>query len=122
MTQVMDEDDNVQWLHVKEDFTGFGPASAPSVLEAEFPELFERVRDDETAITYSPSTREFGVPVLDGGCSCIGIRFDPWTGRKLPDSLRDRLCDELEAMGLDFFSEERPEAFRSEAWWLERGL
>jgi hypothetical protein len=117
-----DDENNVQWLNVKSDFTSFGPASAPSALEGDFPELFERVRDDETAVTYSPASRRFGIPVLDGGGSTITIAFDPWTGRKLPDSLHDRLCDELEALGLEYFSDEKPEAFKSETWWLERGL
>lgn len=122
MTDVMDDEGEVEWLNVKEDFTGFGPGSPASVLETEFPELFERARDDETAVTYNPMTREFGIPVLDGGGSVIAFQFDPWTGRRLPAGLRDRFFDELEALGIDPWSDDRPEAFCSEAWWRERGL
>ena len=36
-------------------------AAKDLVLAKDFPELFERVNDDETAIVYSPSLREFGI-------------------------------------------------------------
>ncbi len=114
--------DECEPLNRKEDFTTFGPQSPPSVLTAQFPELFERAADDETAIAYFPRSREFGIPVLDGGGSVIVIAFCPWTGKSLPSSLRERLCDALESLGFDLFSENAPDEFKSERWWIELGL
>ena len=94
MTEAADDDWNP--LNVKEDFTSFGPGCS-SALAADYPDLMRFVSDDETAVTYDPRHREFAIPVLDGGCSTIVIAFDPWNDRV-------------------------PEPYRSEAWWLERGL
>ncbi|ATQ44984.1 hypothetical protein CSW64_11560 [Caulobacter mirabilis] len=73
-------------------------------------------------MTYHPKTRQFGIPVLDGGGSFIAIRHDPWSGRPLPADLRDRYFAEIEALGLDAAEDDLPEEFLSENWWLERGL
>jgi hypothetical protein len=119
VTDAVDEDWNP--LNVKEDFTSFGPGGS-SALAADYPELMGFVGDDETAVTYDPRHREFGIPVLDGGGSTIVIAFDPWSGKALPASLRTRWFDELEALGVDPWNDRVPEPYRSEAWWLERGL
>jgi hypothetical protein len=39
-------------------------------------------------VHYWPELREYGLIVHDGGSSVIVIRFCPWCGAKLPDSLR----------------------------------
>jgi hypothetical protein len=109
-------------LNRKEDFTTFGPESEPSVLEAAFSQLFRRVRDEETAIVYLPQFREFGLPVLDGGCSIVAIEWCPFSGKRLPESLRERRFEVLEAEGLVKSSTGLPDEFKSEAWWVKRGL
>src|ERR1700679_754912 len=93
-----------------------------SCLEGDFPELMKRAKDDETAILYGPNFREFMVPILDGGSSALRIRFDPWTGRELPSSLRDQLFATLEDMGIKADIANIPEAFSDERWWMERKL
>jgi hypothetical protein len=39
-------------------------------------------------IHYSPRVREYGLIVHDGGSSSRHIRFCPWCGSRLPESLR----------------------------------
>jgi hypothetical protein len=68
-------------------------------------------------VHYSPRMREFGLIVHDGTTSSIVIRFCPWCGVALPESLRSRWFDELEAMGIDPGEHEVPEAYKSSAWW-----
>ena len=40
-------------------------------------------------IHYSSQYREYGLIVHDGGRSVFRIRFCPWCGTRLPDSLRE---------------------------------
>jgi hypothetical protein len=99
-------------------------SAAGSVLAKDFPELFARVTDDETAITYYPKVREFGIPVLDGGPSVITITHDPFSGRALPTSLSDEWFAAVEKLHgrPHSWGDPVPEEFRSEAWWIARGL
>ena len=121
---IEDADAEAEWnpLNVKEAYTDFGSAAQRSALEARYPRLMECARDDETAITYNPKMREFGLPVLDGGSSVIAISHDPWSGEALPSSLRHRWFDDLEALGLDPSEDEIPLKYQAEDWWLEEGL
>lgn len=121
---IENSDAEAEWnpLNVKEEYTDFGSASARSALEAKYPRLFECARDDETAITYNPKMREFGIAVLDGGGSVVAITHDPWSGEALPSSLRDRWFDDLKALGLDPWEGEVPSKYQVEDWWLEKGL
>jgi hypothetical protein len=68
-------------------------------------------------VHYSPKFREYGLIVHDGGSSSIGIRFCPWCGSALPDSLRDRWFKELEGLGIDPGEQSVPEQYRTSAWW-----
>lgn len=71
-------------------------------------------------VSYSPKFREYGLVIHDGGTSVIGIRFCPWCGIRLPESLRDRWFDELAALGINPAEGEVPAAFQSSAWWVAR--
>lgn len=75
-------------------------------------------------VGYSPRFREYGLLVHDGGSSSVRIQFCPWCGTRLPESLRDRWFNELEALGIDPGRNEVPPAFQSSAWWTrqEAGL
>jgi hypothetical protein len=105
-------------------FTTLGEGT-DSVLAKEFSELFARVTDDETAIVYSPSFREFGIPVLDGGPSAIIITHDPFSGKALPKPLRDEwfaAVEKLLGRQYSLYDTGAPDEFQSEAWWIARGL
>jgi uncharacterized protein DUF6980 len=107
--------------------TLFGLDPRKSALFAEFPDLLWAACDPQQPILYSPAFREFGFPVFDGGPAYITMSFDPWTGKKLPCSVRDAYFAEAEKiLGpvgiLDDALDTLPPAFRGEAWWVERGL
>ena len=97
-----------------------------SALARQFPELFKRVTDDETAIVYWPKYREFAIPVLDGGPSAITITHDPFSGKVLPASLRDEWFAAVEKLlGRHYLDPDEtpvPDEFKSEAWWIARGF
>jgi hypothetical protein len=78
------------------------------------------IEDPEIPIIYIPKFREFGVRVLDGGTSNIGLLFCPWCGQKLPESLRDFWFDELERLGIDPTGDEIPTEFCDERWYETR--
>jgi hypothetical protein len=42
----------------------------------------------DCVVLYQPTLREYGLIVHDGGSSSIVIRFCPWCGVRLPESLR----------------------------------
>jgi hypothetical protein len=58
-----------------------------------------------------------GLLIHDGGSSSLQIRFCPWCGAGLPDSLRDRWFEELAARGIDPWEGEISEPFLSSPWW-----
>ena len=55
----------------------------------------------EFGICYNPKFREYGIPILDGGSSVLLVKFCPWCGIRLPDSLRAEWFDRLEELGLE---------------------
>lgn len=93
-----------------------------SVLYGDYPDLLRHACDIEVPITYSPSFREFGVSVLDGGSSSIGFDCDPFSGKPLPTSLRDEWFEAIEALGIDPWEDKDkiPARFNDETWWKER--
>jgi hypothetical protein len=76
----------------------------------------------EIPLVYTRKFREFGIRILDGGSSKLGITYCPWCGQKLPDSLRDLWFDELERLGIDPAGENVPVEFSDERWYKERGI
>lgn len=84
-----------------------------------FPKLFQSI-DNGAAFRYIPKFREFGVVIDDGGTSVINLDFCPFTGSKLPSSLRNEWFDIAEGQGwlLDGpDSPDVPEEFKSDVWW-----
>jgi hypothetical protein len=73
-------------------------------------------------VNYLPKFREYGLIVHDGGTSCVRIRFCPWCGSTLPESLRKQWFAELEALGIDPGNENVPERYQSSEWWAVRGV
>ncbi|GFO83191.1 MAG: hypothetical protein A49_28180 [Methyloceanibacter sp.] len=56
------------------------------------------------------------------------MRFDPWTGKELPSSVRDAFFEEAEKIlghevgVLDDELDTLPGAYQGETWWVEKGL
>ncbi|MEM7399890.1 MAG: hypothetical protein AAGF48_05595 [Pseudomonadota bacterium] len=99
-----------------------------SKLFEEFPDLLWAACDPQQPIIYSPVFREFGMPVFDGGPAMTTLKFDPWTGKALPASVRDPFFEEAEKIlghevgVLDEELDTLPTAYQSEVWWIEKGL
>ncbi len=99
-----------------------------SKLFEEFPDLLWAACDPQQPIIYSPVFREFGMPVFDGGPAMTTLKFDPWTGKALPTSVRDPFFEEAEKIlghevgVLDEELDTLPAAYQSEVWWIEKGL
>lgn len=91
-------------------------------LMKEFPELFERLDNCEGGLVYWPKYREIGIRVLDGGSAISTIDYCPWTGKKLPSSVRDQWFDIVWGLGLEPGDTGVPEEMNSDAWWQARGL
>lgn len=71
----------------------------------------------DALVSYSPVFREYGLFIHDGGTSSIIIKFCPWCGARLPESLRERWFDELESLGFDSpFIQDIPEKYKTDEW------
>lgn len=85
-------------------------------------EMSRHLHEGEVAIVFLKPYREFGIKILDGGTSVQLIRSCPWCGTRLPESLRDEWFDEMEKQGFELGDPNIPEAYKSEKWYLDRGL
>jgi len=81
------------------------------------PQMETAVNDPTVPVIFEPKFREFGIRVLDGGTSSIGISFCPWCGQKLPESLRDEWFDRLERLGADPYGDGIPPEFMDDRWY-----
>jgi hypothetical protein len=84
------------------------------------PDRFDRFDCPDCLVGYSPKFREYGLLVHNGGSCKCHIRFCPWCGARLPESLRDEWFAEMERRGIDPWEGEIPTEFQSAAWWAER--
>lgn len=98
-----------------------------SQLYGQFPELLRWACDPQLPISYSPSFREFGVNVFDGGPATQGFSHDPFSGRALPSSVRDAWFKTVETLlgrevGILDELPDLPAELDGEEWWIKRGL
>jgi hypothetical protein len=75
------------------------------------------IEASEIPIVFNLKFRETGVSVLDGGSSILLFQYCPWCGTRLPESLRNRWFDELEARGIDPLYGDIPPDFRDDRWY-----
>jgi hypothetical protein len=76
----------------------------------------------EIGLVYIDKYREYGFEYRDGGGSFQLIRFCPWCGSKLPNSLRDEWFDRLKIIGIDDpLVSKIPEIYQTSAWWRRAG-
>ena len=73
----------------------------------------------ESPVTYDSRFREFAIRLLDEGPSYLQLIYCPWSGDKLPESLRERWFDELERRGIDPWGDAVPEKFSDDRWYTE---
>jgi len=101
------------------------PEKQASALSFQFKEIFEDIGRANSSLVYVPEFREFGIAVLNGkGRSYQGafnlISYCPFSGKRLPKSLRDMWFDELERLGVDPHEDSIPDEFKDERWWTSR--
>lgn len=80
------------------------------------------VADPEIPIVFSTKFREFGIRVLDGGTSYLGIQYCPWCGKKLPSSLRDKWLAAIEKLGFEPGDKRIPAEYLDDRWYRQTGL
>lgn len=73
--------------------------------------------DLDSPVIFKAKFREYGIRILDGGTSSLAIAFCPWSGDKLPESLRDEWFRRLEAQGIDPGEDPVPLEFQTEEWY-----
>jgi hypothetical protein len=74
----------------------------------------DRAECHDLAIGYNDKFDEYSI--IKGHVS-LTIAYCPWCGIKLPPSQRDRWFDELAALGVDPWSDEMPEPYKSGQWF-----
>jgi len=70
----------------------------------------------DNIIQFISKFNEYGIPIRDGGSSKITIKFCPWCGKKLPESMRDKWFNEMESRGIDPWSDDIPKEFETGEW------
>lgn len=73
--------------------------------------------EGRVTLFYLPKFREYHIRHLDEEPVAQRIYFCPWCGAKLPDSLRDRYFDELDALGMASDDPNLPERYKSDEWY-----
>ena len=92
------------------------------IINKKFEILESYVKETGIPIIYIPKFREYGIKVLDGGSSYIEIKFCPFTGHKLPKSLRNLWFETIEKLNLEPYDPNIPEKLKTDEWWLEKRL
>lgn len=73
--------------------------------------------DPEVPLVFNNRFREFGLKILDGGTAVQEIRFCPWCGKRLAESLRDQWFERLSKLGLEPGDPDIPQSMLSDAWY-----
>jgi hypothetical protein len=77
------------------------------------------IREKEISVGYIPKFREYGILYSDGTSDIQLIRYCPWCGTRLPESLRGEWFDAIETMGLEPDDENIPKEYLSEEWYSD---
>lgn len=77
----------------------------------------EDFENADTPLYFSRRLNEFGLKIMDGGASYISIFHCPFCGTSLPESQRERWFEELEKLGIDPWTDEIPEKYKTDAWY-----
>lgn len=71
-------------------------------------------QNDWESVHYDSRFDEYWV---EAGTARQCLFYCPWCGEKLPASKRDQWFDAVEALGLDPWLDDVPDAFQSDTWW-----
>ncbi len=81
-------------------------------------QMNENIKSEDGIVYYSDVFNEYGIPYSDG-VSIMKMEFCPWCGKRLPQSMREKWFNELEALGYEepWLNENIPEEYKSDKWW-----
>jgi hypothetical protein len=85
-------------------------------------EMASHLASGDVAIRFLASFREYGIACTGSEHPVQLMRFCPWCGGHLPDSLREVWFEKIEEMGLEPGDPRIPSAYASEAWYASAGL
>ena len=72
---------------------------------------------DLMTVNYYPVFNEYGI-IIPEDKSIMTLKYCPWCGKKLPDSMRDKWFEELEKLGFNEpWDEDIPEKYRDDRWY-----
>ena len=80
----------------------------------------KHLRNEKVALMYVPKFREYGIRSRTGDTSYQLIKYCPWCGSKLPESLRDKWFDRLEKLGLEPESPDLPKDMTTDEWYKKK--
>lgn len=80
----------------------------------------ENINKSDIGIKFFAKFREYGISYLDGGTAIQEIKYCPWCGYELPNSLREQWFEKLEELGLEPDSPNIPEDYLTEAWYCKQ--
>ena len=80
-------------------------------------EMEQHIASGNVAIRFLSKFREYGISYRVNEDAVQIIRFCPWCGRRLPDSLRGLWFDRIEELGLMPGDPRVPTAFQSDEWY-----
>jgi hypothetical protein len=83
-------------------------------------DMVRAVLGEHPIVRYLAKYREYGLPYPDGHTYQL-LRFCPWCGTRLPDSLGEEWFDRIEELGMEPEDERLPASMRSDEWWREDG-
>ena len=92
--------------------------------------LTSALDESSAPFEYDPTERVYGINVLNGkngsrGHSVIPIKYCPWCGKQLPKALTNEHHDILIDLFDDYDGSDdprTPEEFKTDEWWISRGL
>jgi hypothetical protein len=90
-------------------------------IESKYATLFTAIKRGDSPILYIPKFREFGLQVLNPDGIARGdvydlVQYCPFTGEKLPSSLRDKWFDKLDELKIEPDSPDVPEEMQTDKW------
>ncbi len=75
------------------------------------------LNEQKVAITYTPHFREYAILLIGNGDVSQSVKFCPWCGQRLPESLRETWFDKIWGLGLETEDPEIPAELRTDEWW-----
>jgi len=92
-----------------------------SILELEYPEIFEQIRENRCAIKYEARSRTFKIVSCENPTYQV-IKYCPWSGKPLPKELFEELIARLDEQNRSIEDLDDDDILSGEGWWLDAGL